>query len=207
MITLFVLVAVVLGVSIAVYMSKRTVAGYDGPPAEKDNLPQRPKKDVYLGIRDLALHGSREKIGIEAMRSPSVPWGVVMDWGLLDGTATVVALSDGSASVYWSSGGGWIGGKNIEPVQKAAQKAVRIAAEFVDLMTSASAFPLPGRGDVIFYSLTDNGVVTATGREKDLREHRHPLSKLGDAIQEVITEFCKHEQNRKANNQEPQNPA
>jgi hypothetical protein len=201
-ITVFVLVVLVLGVSVAVYMSKRTVLGYEGPSVDQENLPPKPTKDIYLGIRNLALHSSREKIGIAAMSSPSVPWGVVMDWGLLEGEATIVALADGGASVYWSSGGGWIGGQNIEPVHKAAQKAVAIAAEFVDIMTTATVFPLPERGNVIFYFLTDNGVVTTSGLENDLREHRHPLSKLGDAIQEVITQFHRHNENAKANNGE-----
>jgi len=50
-------------------------------------------------------------------------------------------------------------------------------------------YPLPERGQVTFYALTDSGVLTATGLSRDMGAHRDPFSKLGDAMQEIITEY------------------
>ena len=71
-----------------------------------------------------------------------------MDWGVEHGTATVVAFSDGSASVYLSNGGGFLGGgESHESVRKAAQKMVSIAAEFQPQTIETKTYPLPQRGE------------------------------------------------------------
>src|SRR5512141_3072187 len=57
---------------------------------------------VYQGLRNMVLHGTRARFGLAPAKSPTEPWGVVMDWGVTNGTATVMALSDGSASIYMS---------------------------------------------------------------------------------------------------------
>jgi hypothetical protein len=80
-----------------------------------------------------------------------------MDWGIRQGTATVVALSDGSASVYLSSGSGFIGGEGHEAIRKAAQRMVSTARETQAQMKATTTYPLPKEGEVVFYSLTDSG--------------------------------------------------
>jgi hypothetical protein len=117
------------------------------------------------------------------------PWGVLMDWKVERGIATVVAASDGSASVYFSSGGGNIGGRGQEPIRRAAQKAVEVAVGVQPLAHLTETFPLPQRGEVNFYLLTDSGVWAAGTSDKELNSTRGPLRKLGDAMQEVITQY------------------
>jgi len=58
-----------------------------------------------------------------------------MDWGVRRGTATVVAVSDGTASIDYSTGGGAIGGAYARPgVRRAAAHAVAIAGKFLGRM-------------------------------------------------------------------------
>lgn len=68
------------------------------------------RPDVYDGLRAQVLKGTRSSFDLAPTSAPMVPWGVVMDWGVSEGSATVVALSDGHASIYLSSGGGYLGG-------------------------------------------------------------------------------------------------
>jgi hypothetical protein len=171
-----------------VLRSRTQTAAGKAPPAAP--------KEVYFGLRNQMLQGSRAKFSLPATSAPGEPWGIVMDWGVTNGTATVVALSDGSASVYLSSGGGFIGGIGQEPIRKAAQNAVSVAREFKARMTGTTTYPLPQRGEVTFYALTDSGVLTAKGRQEDLSAHRDPLSRLGDAMQAVITEYRLWEQQK-----------
>jgi hypothetical protein len=112
-----------------------------------------------------------------------------MDWGVSNGSATVVALSDGSASIYISSGGGYIGGQSNEAIRKAAERTVNIAGEFQPQMRSTTTYPLPQRGEVIFYVLTDSGIFTASASEQELKSNRHPMSKLANAAQGVVTQY------------------
>jgi len=148
------------------------------------------RKNPYLSLREQALHLKRDNIGLPVPSNPKEPWAAIMDWGVTNGTATVVAISDGTASVYISSGGGFIGGgQSHEPIRKAAQKMVSVAAEIQPQMRAAQAYPLPQLGQVTFYVLTDSGVFTTNAPQEELSSHRHLLSKLGDAAQDIITQY------------------
>jgi hypothetical protein len=166
--------------------SRTVVAAHNS--AEK---PQPSPVDVYVGLRDMALKTPREKIGLPAPASPTTPWRVVMDWRLASGAlATVVAAADGSASLYWGSGGGQIGGQAHESVRNAAVKAVKIAGELQPQMRLTTEFPLPESGGVIFYAVTDAGVFTSRSTtEEEMRTRLRAFSKLGDAVQEIISAY------------------
>jgi hypothetical protein len=151
--------------------------------------------EAYLGLRNLILTGSRTKFSLPVTSQPTEPWGVVMDWKIKNGTVTVVAMSDGNASIYLSSGGGSLGGVGQEPIQNAAKKAVSLASAVQPQMKATRTFPLPGTGEVEFYALTDAGVFTANVPEADLRAGRGPFSNLGNAMQEIIAAYRIHEQN------------
>jgi hypothetical protein len=104
-------------------------------------------------------------------------------------TLTVVAAADGSASLYFSNGGAYLGGKAEEPIRRAAQRAVEVAGETQLLTHETATFPLPRPGEVIFYLLTDLGVYTVRALQDDLNSTSHPLRRLGDAMQDVIGRY------------------
>jgi hypothetical protein len=157
---------------------------------ESKTVPATVGKETYMGLRNQALHLNRDKIKLAAPSNPKEPWAAVMDWDLGSGIVTVVAISDGTASVYLSSGGGSIGGgQSHDAIRKAAQKMVAAAVECRPQMRATDTFPLPTRGQIIFYALTDEGVVSASAPQEELSSHRHPLSKMGDAAQDVITQY------------------
>ena len=154
-------------------------------------------KEVYAGLRQSALTSSRSKFGLAPTSNPTEPWGVVMDWGVQKATVTVLAMSDGSASVYFSTGGGYIGGKGQEPIRIAAERAVE-AAKLVQLpRSSMTAFPIPEQRGVFFYLLTDAGVFMFRTSEQELNSYEHPLRKLGDNMQNVITQYRLWDERRK----------
>jgi hypothetical protein len=153
------------------------------------------KKNVYEGLRLQILEGSREKFGISPVAVPNQGWGLVTDWSMDRGVATVVALSDGTASIYLSSGGGFIGGgQSHELIRKGARNAVTIAAKFQPTMRAASTYPLPAQDHVTFFVLTDAGVFSESASVKGLSSHHGALSALGDAMQEIITQYRKIQQ-------------
>ena len=151
--------------------------------------PKASPESVYEGMRNMVFSGTRERFGLPPTSTPEEPWGVVMDWGVDRGTATVMALSDGSASIYLSGGGGYIGGQNQEAVKGAALKAIEVAREYAHQMQKTTEYNLPVAGEVIFYVLTDSGVFTASAKEVELRNQEHALGKLGNAMQDVVTQY------------------
>jgi hypothetical protein len=173
-------------VAVGVWLTLRT-RGNTTPPNQTPTKQVRP--EIYREMRDAALRGSRADFGLEGVASPGQPWGVLMEIGFPEGSATVVALSDGNASIYLSSGGGSIGGSGHASIRKAAQAMVALAAQFQPQMTATTTFPLPAKGQTVFYTLTDAVVFTAGASEEDLGEQRHSLSPLFYAGQEVITQY------------------
>jgi hypothetical protein len=144
------------------------------------------------------LEGSCAKFGLPPGSKPSEPWGVLMDWGVNKGTATIVVGADGSASVYFSSGGGYIGGIGQEPIRAAAKNAVGVAATVHLPAHATQTFPLPETNGVFFYFLTDAGVFTFRTSVQELNNPNHPLRKIGDAMQEVITQYRLWDERRKS---------
>ena len=179
------ILAIIAGVILVIFGLSRFVYARSPKQAESKTA----SKNAYQGLRNLVFQSTRAKLGLPPESTPTQPWGVVMDWGLPEGTATVVAFSDGSASVYLSSGGGFIGGASHESIRKAAQKMVTIADGCQPQTHATTTYPLPQRSRVIFYLLTDAGIFTTSASQEELSTHRHPLSQLGDAAQDIITQY------------------
>jgi hypothetical protein len=148
----------------------------------------RADPSMYMGLRDLALHNSPAPP--EAAMKPNERFAVIMDWGVTNGTATVAAFADGTASIYLSGGGGFLGGGQAhESIRNFAKQMVRIAGETMPLMQRTTSYPLPAQGQVTFYARTPTGIFTATTSEEELRTHRSRLSNLVDTAQAIITEY------------------
>jgi hypothetical protein len=167
----------------------------NSPKPSQSAGSERSGASVYLGLRNLALQNP--KIQGFSTTKPGEPFLVLMDWDISPGTATVAAYDDGTASVYLSSGGGYIGGgESHESIRNAAMKTVEMASELRSLMQPTTTYPLPQRGQVTFYVRTDADVLTATVLEDDLRSHRSPFYKLGDSAQTIITEYRLIQENK-----------
>lgn len=108
-----------------------------------------------------------------------------MDTSFKDGNSyTVLAVADGNASIYLSSGGGFLGGVGHESIRKAAKAMVSTAKTFQPKMALTTSYPLPKGGHTTFYVLTDAGVFTATASQEALGRNQHELSPLFYAAQE-----------------------
>jgi len=182
-------ITVALCVLAAVILILRLVPhGRNGPSGTRHGHTANP----LAGLRDLALHGTRENFGLEPGASPTQPFLVVADWGEEQGATTVVAVADGSASVYRSDGGGSMGGGQAHPeIHAAALKAIEVAGVVQPSMQPATEYPPAGPGNVSFYLVTDAGVFTATVAQGDLNANHGPYSGLAAAMREIETEYEK----------------
>jgi hypothetical protein len=139
---------------------------------------------IYSQMRRQALEIRLPKLGRDAVHV------VLMDWLVEKGTATVVAAADGAASLYLSSGGGFIGGsETFSAIREAALHAVKVATGVQFHFERTESTPLPSLGDVNFYLTTGDSVRMAVVPEAKLRAGTDPLSVLGAAMQKIITEY------------------
>lgn len=196
-------VALAVAVAAVVYFSRArgaSPAPDKAAPAQNPAAPVPARADpaVYPVMREQALTATRAKFGLPGTLDRLEPWGVVMDIAFQDGGSyTTIAFSDGSASIYLSSGGGFIGGHEHEAVNKAARRVVQLAARFQPQLTPTPVFPLPAAGMVTFYVLTDAGVLTGSAPEEELGMQRDPLWPLFHAAHEVITQYRLIDQGRR----------
>ena len=206
----FVTAALILAATVAAWMySRRKERGSTAPPVSE--TPPRVETEIapspaepaveaaataverrehyYVALRHQALHRPRVELGLTKPSEATKPWGVLMETTYDEASVTVFALSDGNASIYLSTGGGFIGGVGHEAVRHAAVAMVRAAGTAVPLLSPTETFPLPDRGRTIFYLRTEAGVLTGSATERELAQRRHALSPLFFAGQDVITQY------------------
>jgi hypothetical protein len=105
------------------------------------------------------------------------------------GTASLVAVADGTVSLYSSGGHGTTGAGEHLAVREAAERFLQASADAAQSMTATSEFPLPQPGQVRFHVRTPAGDMTVGVPEALLRARRHQLGPLYVAGQDVLTEI------------------
>ena len=142
--------------------------------------------EVYDGLRAQILALKPDQMGV-TKDEPVV--AVLMETGYPEAVATLVSVVDGAASLYFSNGGGIIGGGENPRPNAASKKLVRTAASFLKQMTKSEKTPLPKEGYTRFYLITPSGVYSAEEKEDDLGEGRSVLSPLFHTAHELISEL------------------
>ncbi len=129
------------------------------------------------------------EIGIVPTQENPNAWGVVMEMSFTDVVVTLLSLLDGTTSLYFSHGGGIIGGGQHETVAQASRYFVTICEAHLPGMTLTDSYPPPLDGKVKFYIFTFSGTYTTDAPEDELDEGTHELSGLFYTGQEVITQL------------------
>jgi hypothetical protein len=140
--------------------------------------------DTYKHLRAQALQLTAAQAGIA---DPT--FGVLMETGYPEAVVSLLASADGTASLYFSNGGGIIGAGEHERSAAAARSLVAFAAHNLAHLVEAADCPLPRPGQARFYVLNDMGALTADAPEREFGENRHVLSPLFYAAQELIAEI------------------
>ena len=141
-------------------------------------------------MRDLRRQAlTVEAAALNLKPTPARPhvWGVLMETGYPEATATLVVFADGTTSMYFSSGGGAIGAGEHAPVRAAAEQLLAIAESQVSRFTPASDTGLPAAGRVKFLVRAFQGTLGAEAGEAELGAGGHRLSDVFFAAHAVIT--------------------
>jgi hypothetical protein len=149
----------------------------------------RGKRDVYRDLRSTAL-----RLDPAAIQMPEGErWGgalvAAMEIGMPEATTTIVAIADGTVSMYLSSGGGVIGAGEHAAVRGAADLFRTVVAENRNLLQRTGVFEPPSVGEVRFHARIGDDRLTGGAPEALLRTSRHQLAPLYAAGQDVLTEI------------------
>jgi hypothetical protein len=158
-------------------------------------LPKRlPRLDAgaryrtYAGLRSMVLGLDEGKLGPPVVRLPNV-LGVIVDWSLGDDFATFVALSDGTASMYTSAGGGTLGAGGRPGIDAAAARLLQAAEEQLQRFAPADAASAPRPGRVTYWVLTRTGPRAVDHGADGPPPGDAGLQAIGNAFQEYVTQF------------------
>ena len=150
---------------------------------------RKPRPDpvaVIQALREQVFTMSPSDVHIVPGPGHTRVWGVLMETGYPNAVASLVAVADGSTSIYFSSGGGIIGAGQHQNVREIADRFIALVDSQVEALTITDAHPLPAVGRVRFYARTFDGLRTAEAGEQELGERRHLLSPLFHAGHAVI---------------------
>jgi len=142
---------------------------------------------VYDGLRTAALGVTEAAVGKAPAESPDV-LGVVVDIPRSGGMASVVALADGTTSMYMSTGGGTIGAGAHEAVVLASHALLATLQRLIEM------FPADERVDLPQADMVQITLVTPAGRRRAgvpaaafWGEEPSTVVELIAAIQDVIS--------------------
>lgn len=148
-------------------------------------------KSTSADLRKMVFDLNPNDIGLSKESFGHPVWGMVMETGFPEGAFTLVALAEGTTSLYFSNGGGIIGGGEHESVREASGYFLTGAQQFYESGTKVKEYPSAKDGEVKFYFLTYDGVLMYSAIEDKLGNEKDPLSNLFFAAHEVISELRK----------------
>lgn len=161
------------------------------PPVELLGL-SRPEPDaLYVQLRERVLTGSAADFKVEPGTNSFTLWGVVIEHGLPNGTATLVCFANGEATLYLSSGAGLAGTSSNAAIRASASNLVVAAAQHLSAVSPTESWPTPGIGQVAFWFLSTNQVLGTHVARADLENenHPHPLTKLYRSANALLSEM------------------
>ena len=144
--------------------------------------------EVFSELRERALRLTADQLG-DAVPTKAAILALVMETGYREAVATLVAVADGTTSLYFSNGGGFVGAGTHPTVAEASRKWLEAGRAFLPALSDLTEPPLPDVGMTQFVAVTPDGLRGAVAPEDDLGPHRHELSPLFHAAHEVITQI------------------
>jgi hypothetical protein len=151
--------------------------------------PAPDPEPTYLQIRERVFHLNPAELGLAASLVSQVVWGVAVEMGYEVGSATLVALADGTTSLHYSTGGGLLGRGDYAPLAEASKALVGEAQKHLHHMSAADELPLPEAGQVRFILLAYSGIYTTLAPAASLSSNTHLLAPLFKRAQQTLDQM------------------
>ena len=187
--TTYIIIGVALIIASGIFIaSKPKKQSVDNQANKQTENISEQQENPFNDLRQMALSATPEQLGLPTYDENKV-FGIVMDWDLGDGIATVAAYETGDASMYLSSGGGVIGGGQHDNVRQAVFPYVQLGQEFLSESKRTESTPLPGKDCVRFYLLTNKGTYYAQEKMKNIENESSDWLRLFEEANKVLTEL------------------
>ncbi|MCL2484550.1 MAG: hypothetical protein FWF00_00855 [Endomicrobia bacterium] len=139
---------------------------------------------LWSVMRTAAILTNPKEIGIKNLSEKDISvFGVVMDIGYEEGTATLISYITGDASLYYSFGGGFVNGASKAEIKNAAIKFVTEAQEYLQKAEPVKEVSVPKLNEIFFYLLSNKGLFLLKANIEKINE----LSELFKTANTVIS--------------------
>jgi hypothetical protein len=138
-------------------------------------------------LRQMLLRAKPADFGLAT--TPELPrvWAAMMELRIGTADVSLVAVADGTTSLYFSTGGGIIGGGEHESVRVANRKLLVLIEKYFAAFVPREA-PLDViAGAVSFAVMTHEGLRVARDHEERLIQKKSPLWPVRYAGEQLIT--------------------
>jgi hypothetical protein len=133
---------------------------------------------LYLQLRDAITRVSPVEHGLAPTAELPHVWGVLVDVGLPDGPVTVVAIADGTTSLYLGNGGATVGVGELPHIRALAATLLRAVDAAVPNLPPGWETPVPPTGWLQVVALTYQGMLVGQAAIPEVVSGGHPLSEI-----------------------------
>ncbi|WP_295651802.1 hypothetical protein [uncultured Mucilaginibacter sp.] len=179
----------VLIIALVIIISKLIFSKKGVTSNHPNTASQQSAQDGYLGLRNMAFEMTPEKLGLSLSKNETLAFGIIMEWQMSGAIVTMVSYCTGDASMYFSNGGGFIGGGQHENVNRATKLFVNKAQDYLNKTAKSDSTDLPKNGAIVFYLLTTTGIFSHSEEMKDIEQGNSEWLALFDEANKVISEF------------------
>jgi hypothetical protein len=142
---------------------------------------------IYIDLRNNVLQLSTKEKMKEHGFKKGQRLAILMETGLEDACYTLVAFIDGTSSLYFSNGGGVIGGGENKEGARAAIDFLDFSKKYENQFYQTTKYPLPKPGKTRFYIVKGGSILSVEFDERDLVRGKLPLSPLFHKGHDLIT--------------------
>lgn len=173
--------------------------GSGGKKHSGESKSDAPQGNQFERLRQEVLNFKPDSGLGQPSGAPDQVYGVVMDWYVGNGVATLACLENGDASIYFSGGVVMTPGFGDSKVRDLTRKYIAGAQHALMNCTKVGEFPLPDPQTVRFYLLTRNGVHCGIENMAQFQSGHSKWFPLFIDANEIFAEIRKsHEQRSKA---------
>jgi hypothetical protein len=140
-----------------------------------------------MALRQKLLSASPSDFGLAPTADLPHVWGAMMEMRVGKAVVSLVAVAEGSTSLYFSTGGGVIGGGEHESVRAASRKLLAFVETGLDLFVPIERPLEVMEKTVTFAVLTYDGLRGARDHEQKVQDRKSPLWPAFYLGQDVIT--------------------
>ncbi len=147
---------------------------------------QQPDPKQYGELRNMALTVTAEQLELKNISDDKV-YGIVTDMAMDNGTATIVAFLSGDASIYLSSGGGFIGGGTHSDINGKVKLIVDNIHKYKTKAHKITLAALPNQDEINFNFLTQKGLYQIIESKDKIMSEDSEYAELYKEIDKIIT--------------------